>query len=302
MKYYLFLIFCLCFYGSCYDAKLELSLREISERKDRIFIIDIDDESDLYMGKRKKFRDSLIKMVDKIKKLQPSVIYLNNSFINSSGGEKEFAEKLNHTIATISTFELNSDDQEINFTEKVWNSIGTIIKGRYNKFHNQYYRFSGVNFPSFEIIRRSKAICASRSYTNKKGEIEIIYPFHEYGQYLFENCPVTIANEFIGSYKMKIDYDEIEGRFALYSTKDQRLIKYLNHEMQGGYEVVPIEFKTFRRFSGKAFLENEIQIDPGYIFIINTLDKSFKVPLNREISNSEVLASMVYTLLDLVSK
>ncbi|TGK34699.1 hypothetical protein EHQ13_01025 [Leptospira gomenensis] len=282
------------------DPKLE----EISNQKEKIVLVDIDAESDEYMGERKKFRDSLIKMVDKIKKLRPSVIYLNNSFINSSGGEKEFATELNRNMATISAFELNDSGEEINFTEDIKNQIGKTIKGRfYGRADN--YGFTGINFPSIEIVKKSKAICSSKYYINDSNEVEFVYSLNRYKNYEFENCPFTVVNEYLISYGLKIALDKIEGKVALYSINNGKIkkIKNLNQIFEKKYNAIPIKFKTFRKFTGKEILEKEeIKIDLGYIYIINTLDIPVKVKYNRMISNSEVFGSMVYTLLDSITR
>ncbi|TGK32404.1 hypothetical protein EHQ12_19085, partial [Leptospira gomenensis] len=80
-------------------------------------------------------------------------------------------------------------------------------------------------------------------------------------------------------------------------------IKNLNQIFEKKYNAIPIKFKTFRKFTGKEILEKEeIKIDLGYIYIINTLDIPVKVKYNRMISNSEVFGSMVYTLLDSITR
>ncbi|EMO64555.1 CHASE2 domain protein [Leptospira borgpetersenii serovar Pomona str. 200901868] len=202
------------------DTKLE----EVSNQKEKIVLIDIDAESDKYMGERKKFRDNLIRLVNKIRSLRPSVIYLNNSFIDSKGGEEAFAAELNRNIATISAFELNDSGREVNFTKEIKDQIGKTIKGRfYGKIDN--YGFTGINFPSIEIIKKSKAICSSKYYINDSNEVEFVYSLNRYKNYEFENCPFTVANEYLISYGLKIALDKIEGKIALYSMNNGKIKK-----------------------------------------------------------------------------
>ncbi len=303
-SYILLLLFIFCKKNS--NLEDNQFFEEISVRKQNIFIIDIGDDDYSYMGGRLRFRENLIKMVDRIKKLKPSVIYINNSFlIFDKRDEKLFSEKLNRGLATISTFDLNGSEKEENFTDEVKGQIGKIIKGKFNDYDGEYYGFNGISFPPIEIINKSKAICSSKYYLNEKNQVEFIYPYNRYENYLFENCPFTVVNEFLNLYQLKVALDENEGRIALYMRKNGRMkkIKYLKNETKNEHNVMTIKFSKFRKLSGKEFLENDgIRVDPGYIFIVNPLDISFKVSGDKSAPNSEVFASMVYTLLDLVSQ
>lgn len=279
----------------------------IVSSKEHIIIIDIDKESDEYIGYGKKFRKSSIRIAAKVRSYKPSVIYFNNSFLGEQGGEKNFAEELNKDFPTISAFEVNTSYAKINFSENVKYMIGSTIPIHIGNVDNTEKFFTGVAFPDIEIIKKSKAICSYVLSPNENEEIAFINPYNQYSEYLFENCPLTIANVFLSKYNLNIKYirsSEVGGHFFLFSDKSNHNspLMHLNDINVSGHHRLPIKFKSFRKIGAKLFLEsNDIRIAPGYIFIINTSSVLFKTANGQIVSGSEILASELYTLLDSVS-
>ncbi|WP_061250278.1 CHASE2 domain-containing protein [Leptospira alstonii] len=305
-NYLLFVV--LIFYSSCIEhavPEVEDAIKRASDMKENIIIIDIDKVSFEQMGDDKKFRENLVLLTDKIKSYKPSVIFFNGSFIKKLDNERNFANELNRGFRTISTFKVNTEGAEVNFTDEVKRKIGPIVRGYSRGLYNGIFKFNGIIFPSIEIIKKSKALCSYVPYVDKEEVKQFIFPYNQYGDYLFENCSTVIANEFLIPYGLLIGYDEFEERFMLKSLWENDIgpIKYINKKNYFTPNRLEIKFKAFRKVSAVDFLNssNIVNIGSGYIFIVNMSETAYKTALGERMLESEILASEVYTFLDSIS-
>lgn len=286
------------------SSQVEEKLKSISAYKQRIVIIDIDQNSDQYFGKGIKFRENIIHLTNRIRKSKPSVIFFNNEFTSQFDMGEDFAKKLNQDIPTISAFQLNLSGQASNFTKEARQLIGLKIAGEYAANYEEPFKFTGMILPSIEMIRQSKMICSYVLSSNAERFVEYINPINQFDEILFENCPLTIANAILAHYQLQIIFDWRKTNHffvSLINDKTYTRIKRITDARFCNSGSLPIQFRKFRTISAKDFMEEDIAIPIDSILIINTMNNFFKSPSGMTVSASEVLASELYTLLDLVS-
>lgn len=285
--------------------ELEGSIKAANELKEKILIIDVDEKTHKYMGKDNKFRKGLIELADKIKIYNPSIIFYNISFIKNLGGEAAFAKEINRGEPIISRFDINNDKKEKNFTSEIKETLPDIVKGYTKGDYDHSFTFTGINFPSIEIVKRSRALCSYVVFSYEENENDIVTPFNQYGNFLFESCPVTIANKLLSPIGLLILFNKREGKFFLHSLWDKSFgfVKFLGESDDSKPFRLHIKYKDFKKINGIEFLEKEnMDIPKGFIFIVNVSDGKYKTSEGKDRLETEILASELYTLLDAVSK
>lgn len=303
MKLIVSFIIAICFCCSDLPSELNNAFSSVNNMKDKILIVNIADDSVFYAGGDNAFRNNLIRLVDKLKKNNPSVIFLNMSFLKKTTEEKFFVETLNKDLQTISTFIIDTSGIELNLTSSMRHWIGGSIPAQKKGSYEDAYTFTGVKFPSIEMIKGSKKICSYKFFLNNDNVIEYIHPFNQYQEYLFESCALTISNEILNNYGLNIKYNKQSDLFVLDSQWANYFgfVRYL--EPDGHFRGwLPIEFNKFKELDASTILSDNFSVDEGSVLIINVNHEIFLTESGRKLNVSQILASEVYTILDRSSR
>lgn len=305
MKNKIILLFCIGFSCSDINHEQQAKLKKIEAQKENITVIEMK-----YFAKKSKqdyenFRKDLIKIKNSIFLHNPSVVFFQLNFRKDFGEGEKFAKELNEPTPTISILLLKTERSTENLDNYEDENFPHTIKGKIkNTDSADYFKYNGLLFPFPDMIKKSKAICACMFYENLNGEIEGIYPYHEYNNFLFEDCSTTIANEFLTQYDFKIEFNENKEKYALYSitTPEPLFLKYINIIEKKSDKFIPMINKQFRTFNESDLLKNNLRIEPGGIFIVNSSIGTFRTKNKQIFTGGQVIAAHVYTLLDKLSK
>jgi hypothetical protein len=296
--------------GKHYEKDIAFDLELLRDSPKEIIIINLGIQDPKKINANNQFIEKHIKVVDKIidSQIHP-IIFFNTNFEFRGIEADSLFEGLKDNIRLINTFSLNEIKKEINFTKPIIEQIGRKIKGiKVVEQDSEFYNFKGVNFPSWKLISKSKALCSSIYYGDQNKLIDGIYPYHQYDKYLFQNCPLTIVNEYLDKFRLILIFDHEIRNYALYSKKNgvARFIKFLDYEEKENVNFVPIDYENvlkFRTIEDNEFLDGKEIFAEDSIFIINTSFETYLIPGDtKRILSPSILASEIYTLLKLSSK
>ncbi|XDD53004.1 hypothetical protein AB3N62_10970 [Leptospira sp. WS4.C2] len=305
MKIKIILLFCISFSCSEITHEQQGKLKKVAAQKENITVIEMQYFVKKSQQDYENFRKNVIQIKNSISLYNPAVVFFQLNFKKDFGEGQKFARVLNEPTPTISILLLATERHSENLEDYMDENFPHTIKWKIkNEVSAEYFKYNGLQFPFPDIIKNSKAICACMFYENLKGEIVGIYPYHEYKNFLFEDCSTTITNEFLSQYDFKIEYDEKNEKYALYSSTatEHKLLKYINVTERKMDNFTPMINKQFKTFNESDLLENKLRIEPGGIFIVNSNIKIFRTSDKKSFTGGQVMAAQVYTLLDSLSK
>ncbi|MCC5813480.1 MAG: hypothetical protein JJT78_01880 [Leptospira sp.] len=251
------------------------------------------------------FRREVLGAVKKIKKYDPSIIYIDNAFIGGVNSE-EFSKELNLKNGVVSHFVLTENEQGNGHEARLKSFIHKKkISGVPLQYKDDFFTYNGVVLPNNSFIELSRKICFSSFKLNKEKQVTFIHPYHRFDKYLLLNCPVVIANEILEEYKLEVSYDPDQRRFLLFSYVPEQMgaIKYIDDKDFLGNSNLKINFKKFQNHKLESFLDSEgLDISPGSLFILVTDDQYFETNIGEKVLGGEIMASQVYTILQAIQK
>jgi hypothetical protein len=303
MKYFITLTLMILF---CHEKKalsLDDKLMEIAIRKNKIISIVLDMKGEKKLVKENIFRGTMLRLSEKIKEYKPALIYLDQTTLEKSPFLDDYEKKFNRDLPVISTFTFQTKRND-RISEEMKTLIGPKIKGQSVPKGFEFSPLTGIEFPYIEFIQKSKAICVSGIPDKPKGDYGFSFYF-QYENYIFENCPITIANEFLSKYNLKLEFDWSSETPALYEVENGKL-KLIKHivspEVFGVHYEIPFQFREFRTIDLNEFLEKDFEIEPGMIFIVSNSINEFQAANGEKKYPYQILPSEVYNLLDIVSQ
>lgn len=303
MKYLITLIILILFCFEKKDNSLEDRLKEVSRRKSKIISIVLDSKTEQRLLKENYFRGTMFRLSDRIKKYKPLLIYFDQITLEKSPLIDNDETKFNRDLPIISPFLFHSNNN-MKISDEIKSLIGSKIKGQPVPKGFEFSPLTGVQFPYIEFIQKSKAICVYGSSISAGGDYGSSFYF-QYEDYIFENCPITIANEFLSKYNLKLEFDWSTETPALYEIENgkSKLIKHIvSPEVFGVHYEIPFQFREFRSIDLNDFLEKDFDIEPGMIFIVSNSINEFQAANGEKKYPYQILPSEVYNLLDLVSQ
>ncbi len=286
------------------DTATQKRILDSAKLKDEIIIIEVDKDRKEFKDNGFLFRMKLLTLLRQLSLSKPSAIYLSFTWSRNMKGESKFAEELKK-FEVISSVSLNEGVNSTTLDPQAIQLLGNKIKGKYSKNIYRYFEFSSIETPSVELMKAHRALCVNRHYSNQTG-IDIIYPYHYFNYFLFEDCSITITNEILSrnSLNLQIESSDDGEKFYLHDTAggNYKRIKELKYvETPGGFIYTPINFKPISVFNDGQILNKKNWNFESSIIII--CDKAFEASykFDYKYTSSEILANKISTLLRLIS-
>lgn len=282
------------------DKNLRDVILDLENKKKNIIIIINKRKSNEHQDKI-DFRRNLIKITNKINQFEPNQIIFDYFFREELEGNKSFVKHINENSRSVSFFNVNDTKRIENNDQLMFKKYSTKLNENQRIFSSdEFYEYSGAIFPNKEVIKTSKSICVGNIESNFNDELVGILIYIQLNDHLFSSCPISIVNNVIEKYKLKIGFDFEKSTPSIIETNFNKTINILPYEMENSKKYININFFKFNHIESKEFLEKEIKINKDSIFIISDNTRLFKVKNGEFLSYTDILVSEIITLINLL--
>jgi hypothetical protein len=268
-----------------------------------IVVVLVDRKKAMSVEGKLLFREKLIYLTNILKKNHPSEIFLNYKFIDNIGDLRQFADRLNEKIKTISLMESIHNEElnkiELNHVNKLGMSK---FPNEFNEKNINFFEISGILLPSPEIINQSKAICSNIVAADSKDRHFGIVTHVIYNNSLIKTCPIIVYNYLLAENSIELDYDFNLRSPAIIDKLNGKTIALLPYVNNKEIDYIPIDFMDINVIDENELKDKINIIRKDSLFIIGDKDDLRKAINGKSLPSSVIFASQIKTLLNLTSQ